>query len=306
MDGIVAGTFATAWRGIGDIPDDAGPQPRHAPATSQSTKGQADEPSGVIGEVQRDVQGVPVQPRARERQPDTRRCRSMARSGLNGIISAVAATTKRAKKTPRPRLRVRMTLRGSRPKVWRLVDVDGSVTLDVFSGIVQQVFEWDGGHLHTFTDTDPRARTSFRGVRERTWADHTNPYGLIEGDELDEAREVLGDVLTGVGDKLFYIYDFGDDWEHVIECEGINPPDPHAPVAVVVRGRGMSPLEDSGGVWGWAEMVEAFNDPNHPEHDEWAGWIGEFYVETTEDGKINPALFTKEDIDGINAGLELL
>ncbi|XAS68515.1 plasmid pRiA4b ORF-3 family protein [Micrococcaceae bacterium Sec5.7] len=39
-------------------------------------------------------------------------------------------------------------------------------------------------------------------------------------------------------------------------------------------GRGAAPSEDSGGVWGWAEKVEAANDPAHEEHDEIRDWLG--------------------------------
>lgn len=40
-----------------------------------------------------------------------------------------------------------------------------------------------------------------------------------------------------------------------------------------LRGRGRRP-EDCGGAPGYAEMLEALDDPSHPEHDGWRDWIG--------------------------------
>jgi len=31
-------------------------------------------------------------------------------------------------------------------------------------------------------------------------------------------------------------------------------------------GAGAAPHEDTGGVWGWTQLVEAARDPRHPEH----------------------------------------
>src|SRR5262249_47609075 len=38
---------------------------------------------------------------------------------------------------------------------------------------------------------------------------------------------------------------------------------------------GRCPPEDVGGPWGYAEFLEAMNDPKHERHDELADWIDE-------------------------------
>ena len=53
------------------------------------------------------------------------------------------------------------------------------------------------------------------------------------------------------GDKLLYLYDFGDDWMHVIKLESVQPRVEPAPRAVCVDGRRPGPGEDCGGVSGY-------------------------------------------------------
>lgn len=43
----------------------------------------------------------------------------------------------------------------------------------------------------------------------------------------------LDEVLTAVGDKLFYDYDFGDDWQHTIKLEAVLPRRDSRPNGVV-------------------------------------------------------------------------
>ena len=58
-----------------------------------------------------------------------------------------------------------------------------------------------------------------------------------------------------------------------------------------VAGRRACPPEDVGGVWGYADFLEATADPEHEEHDEMLEWAGD---------EFDPAAF---DIDAINARL---
>ncbi|NWN88871.1 MAG: hypothetical protein HLX51_10085 [Micrococcaceae bacterium] len=38
-------------------------------------------------------------------------------------------------------------------------------------------------------------------------------------------------------------------------------------------GRGAAPMEDSGGMWGWSELVAAANDPTHEHYDDYREWL---------------------------------
>ncbi|WP_343212715.1 IS1096 element passenger TnpR family protein [Arthrobacter sp. H41] len=41
-----------------------------------------------------------------------------------------------------------------------------------------------------------------------------------------------------------------------------------------IAGHGAAPAEDSGGVRGWMNIVQAVNDPSHEEHKEYREWLG--------------------------------
>ncbi|MDJ0420015.1 plasmid pRiA4b ORF-3 family protein, partial [Rhodococcus opacus] len=63
----------------------------------------------------------------------------------------------------------------------------------------------------------------------------------------------LDQVLTGTGDRLWYQYDFGDGWDHVLAVEAVLD-EPPAEVRCT-GGRMACPPEDCGGIWGYTELA---------------------------------------------------
>ena len=55
------------------------------------------------------------------------------------------------------------------------------------------------------------------------------------------------------GDRLWYEYDFGDGWRHVLRVEKVLHSPPSTPVCLT--GRLACPPEDCGGVWGYSELA---------------------------------------------------
>lgn len=82
---------------------------------------------------------------------------------------------------------------------------------------------------------------------------------------MPEEQVRLDEVLVDVGDKLFYAYDFGDNWRHVIRLEAVLARDEAMPSAVCTGGRRPGPAEDCGGIGGY-ELLVAATDPTHPDH----------------------------------------
>ena len=72
------------------------------------------------------------------------------------------------------------------------------------------------------------------------------------------------------------------------------PPEPGQTYPVCIKGRRACPPEDVGGVWGYADFLEALQDPEHPEHEAYLEWT---------DGEFDPEAF---DLDEINAALRAL
>ena len=149
---------------------------------------------------------------------------------------SAAARTLRGPKV----LVLKVTLRGSKPPIWRRLEVLLSITLDELHAVIQAAFGWENYHLHVFVTADGRQ-----------YGDPTP--------ELD-FRSEYGVRLTRVapvGHKLQYTYDFGDGWEHIVEVEKSLPAEPTATYPRCVGGRRAAPPEDCGGIWGYQQLLES-------------------------------------------------
>jgi hypothetical protein len=168
--------------------------------------------------------------------------------------------------------RLKVTLRGSRPPIWRRVQVDAAVTLLELHQILQVVMGWTDSHLHQFR----------RGSRYYGQTD------LEFGMERENERRVrLSEVLRKVKDRMVYEYDFGDGWEHDVVLEASATAAPGTPLVRVLAGRGACPPEDVGGIGGYYRFLEAIRNPKHPEHHEMLEWGGRFDPDDFEIDEIN-------------------
>jgi len=145
----------------------------------------------------------------------------------------------------------------TKPPVWRRLRVSAGLSLDQFHGVIQSAMGWYDCHLHVFSD----------GSRE---------YGIPDDElgHLDERTVSLSQVFSGVGDKLCYTYDFGDDWEHEVTLEKILPESVGATSSFCVTGKGACPPEDCGGPWGYEEMKASLADPEAEDHEDLLEWLG--------------------------------
>jgi hypothetical protein len=154
---------------------------------------------------------------------------------------------------------IKITLRDSKPPIWRRLLVSGDTKLSELHSIIQEVMPWWDYHLHQF-DVD--------GVFYST--PHPDDYHEV----VDERKTKLGDIAGSEGAKFIYEYDFGDGWDHIIQVERILPPDPAQPLPVCIKGKRACPPEDVGGIWGYEVFLKAIKDPKHSEHDMYIEWIG--------------------------------
>jgi len=159
---------------------------------------------------------------------------------------------------------LKVTLKGTKPPVWRRVLIDGSSTLDHLHDVVQAAFGWWDYHLHDFE------------------IDGTN-YGIPDPDDDDwglptaDESGVRLDSVAEPGSRFLYRYDFGDNWRHVVEVEQVLPADQATTVPACVDGRRACPPEDCGGTGGFERLLEILADPRHPEHRERREWMGRDY-----------------------------
>jgi len=181
----------------------------------------------------------------------------------------------RTARPPRPLLRLRVSLADSDPEIWRLLEVDAALTLAELHDVLQLAFGWRDSHLHNFSDHELYTRPTDLpriGREPRIWGSDDPLIEPGEG-ELPEREWTLAQVFDGFDGPLYYEYDFGDSWTHLIELIERIDDDPDAPKARLLRGKRRGPLDDSGGIGGYEEKLEILADPKHPEHDFIADWI---------------------------------
>jgi hypothetical protein len=169
-----------------------------------------------------------------------------------------AATTTRKQGHGEVIVQIKIKLLGvSKPPVWRRLQLAADTRLDHLHEIVIAAFGWENYHMHVFTS----------GHQEFGEPDPELGFN-------DERRVTLGELIGGVGDRLRYAYDFGDNWEHEIVVEDLLDADPDTHYPVLVAAKGACPPEDCGGPWGYADLKAILADPSHEQHQEMLDWLG--------------------------------
>ncbi|MCC2638866.1 MAG: plasmid pRiA4b family protein, partial [Moraxellaceae bacterium] len=138
-------------------------------------------------------------------------------------------------------LQLKVTLRGSKPAIWRRLLVPGNFNLAQLHLALQIGMGWQESHLHQFVAGE-------------------DCYGPDDSDNLscpkDEAAMMLQKVLRAEGDTLIYEYDFGDGWEHTVLLEKFIPYAEGEPLPRCIDGKRACPPEDCGGVGGYAYLLK--------------------------------------------------
>jgi hypothetical protein len=111
--------------------------------------------------------------------------------------------------------------------------------------------------------------------------------------ETEDEEDILISQVAEMGRKVrfTYEYDFGDGWQHEVALEKTLEPEPKVKYPKCVEGARACPPEDCGGIWGYADFLEAIADPKHENHREVKEWVG---------GKFDPEKFS---VEVVNKGL---
>ena len=156
-----------------------------------------------------------------------------------------------------PAFKIVATLDLERYTASRTLMVPASFSFYQLHLVLQAAFGWQNSHMYEFTVDGQRL--------------------VCTEEELEDgsllAKDVRLDSLVNAGTSVHYLYDFGDSWEidlktvskqtdydtffpKCLECEGAAPP------------------EDSGGVYGYLDFLDAYNDPKNPGYKDAHEWIG--------------------------------
>ncbi len=192
-----------------------------------------------------------------------------------------------------PAVELRISISETKPLIWRQLVLPESATVAELHEAIQCAFGWTNSHLYAVAGYD-------RADKKRII------MGVDDGD-LPAGSEIaagvrlieLFDAKSPGRSDLEYDYDFGDNWTHEIDVVG--PAVLQENTITCVDGAMRGPVEDSGGVHGYANVVAVVSNPKHPEHREAVEWLELVTQESL--ARFDPAAF---DTDGVNDQLRLL
>jgi len=164
-------------------------------------------------------------------------------------------------------LQLCVALVGILPPIWRRIQVPRTATFWDLHVAIQDSMGWVGGHLHEFQVPDLR-------LKRLVWVG-------IPDDDYPTGKQTLrgwnvgiADYFRGESPAVVYLYDLGDSWTHVVQYEGDAPARRGVKYPQCVGGERKCPPEDCGGIQGYADLLEALADPEHPEHESLRAWVG--------------------------------
>lgn len=153
---------------------------------------------------------------------------------------------------------LKITLRDSKPPVWRRILAPEQIVLSTLHLVIQLAFGLDDEHLYMFG----KGRRDHPGSDYRSWSEDPE-----DGDVEDATTSPLWAALRYEGEKLIYTYDFGDRWDYIVLLEK-QTNDTNQRSITCLSGKGTTPVENSGGLYGYNELLQQASDPDNPDQSE--------------------------------------
>ncbi|MDR3630198.1 MAG: plasmid pRiA4b ORF-3 family protein [Desulfocapsaceae bacterium] len=182
---------------------------------------------------------------------------------------------------PAPLYQLKISLAFTDPLIWRRVQVPGQMSIARLHDIFQFCMGWKDLHAHRFL------------IGKVFYAPSDDVDLWAKTGERNESEYRLTALEPDIKFCFTYLYDFGDGWEHQIDCEERIAAADGPGHPVLLAGEHACPPENVGGVPGYEEFLTIINAPQHTHHRRMAQWLGADHFD--------PAYL---DIDGINAALK--
>ena len=186
---------------------------------------------------------------------------------------------------PNTVLQFKVTLKYSKPPIWRRIQILSSSTFLDLHAAIQDSFGWEDCHLHHFMFGVRHEEPVLIGPKDpEDWG--------FEDDKIREKEVVLSDWFQHEGRICTYEYDFGDSWEHTVLLEKIIAAESSMIYPRCVAGKRACPPEDVGGVPGYEQKLEILQHPHSKYYREIKQWMGDFDSE-----RFNPEEVVFMDVD---------
>jgi len=194
---------------------------------------------------------------------------------MAGKVTTIRASHHRPKdQRLRSVLQFLVVLSETNPLVWRRIQVPEHYSFWDLHVAIQDAMGWLDYHLHEFRVFHPKRRQlDLLGIPDEDFPDErprTPDWEVKISGYFNRASSL--DALPAL-----YVYDFGDDWRHLLMCEEELPLEESVTYPRCVAGARACPPEDCGGVHGYADFLAAIADPRHPDHAQLVQWSGGAY-----------------------------
>ena len=178
---------------------------------------------------------------------------------------------------------LRIELIDTEPLIWRRVAVPTATNLQTLHRIIQAAMGWQDYHLWEFAADE-------------------EIYGIPEPDDAMWDRKVrrasatkLANLVERGVTAFDYTYDMGDNWEHRIVVERVEPPEPDRVYPDFRGGERRCPPEDCGGFTGYYEFLDIIAGPDKGkgsrQKKEMLAWYGRPYdPDDIDEAQIRSAL----------------
>lgn len=225
---------------------------------------------------------------------------------------------------------IKIQLEESNPLIWRRVIMPADVTYKRLHDVIQIVTNFQSGypnrdyHLYEFDLKEDNRSVS---NDEEAYLEHqhyrknkamyeerlkTVPQDMLEFEKNFQERlkiEVRKPTSLKIDNylekhkQIRYIYDFGDWWIFTIKLEKIVD-DYYFGFPTLLDGAETAPPEDVGGIQGYYDFLQVYNDENHPDYEEARNWAESGYFREYNPDWINSRLkgirYKKTQWDKIN------
>ncbi len=159
----------------------------------------------------------------------------------------------------------RVTLLDTLPDIWRCIQVPENYSFWDIHVAIQDAMGWLDYHLHEFNFIDKKSKNTIKiGMPDEE---------LAESSSLLSWEVSIKTHFTKVGTKAQYLYDFGDNWEHLIELEAILPANDSTQYPTCIAGERACPPEDCGGVPGFEDLLDTLQHGKTSEKKELNQWL---------------------------------
>ena len=170
---------------------------------------------------------------------------------------------------------------GFQPTMWRRFQLPSCYSLAHLAYLVMDMFEMAGSHLFCLEQmTFDRKKNPLTAGRRRVM-DIVRRFEVGERDlddfpdeDIEDAAAfIISDCFTTKGDQMVLSYDYGDDWTVKIVFE--KQTEESTEVPRILAGQGYGIIEDCGGVYGLASIIEAYHEKEGDDYEMYRDWLGE-------------------------------